>query len=218
MKVVIYSRVSTITQDYKRQTEELKEYSQKMGFQVVKTFEEKISGGKNNEERPKLMEMINFIKENEIDKVLCWELSRIGRNTIEVLKTIKLLNDNCISLFIKNYNIETLNDKCEVNPLSQFMIQILTSVSEMEKTTIRQRVKSGYDQFRKNGGKVGRKEGYKKDKERLLEENKDVLKLLKQGYSVRKVMKLTEKSSGTVQKIKKIGLIPTQIKPHTFLK
>jgi DNA invertase Pin-like site-specific DNA recombinase len=204
MKVVIYSRVSTITQDYKRQTEELKEYSQKMGFQVIKTFEEKISGGKNNEERPKLMEMINFIKENKIDKVLCWELSRIGRNTIEVLKTIKLLNDNCISLFIKNYNIETLNDKCEVNPLSQFMIQILTSVSEMEKTTIRQRVKSGYDQFRKNGGKVGRKEGYKKNKESLLEENKDVLKLLKQGYSVRKVMKLTDKSSGTVQKIKKL--------------
>ena len=204
MKVVIYSRVSTITQDYKRQTEELKEYSQKMGFQVVKTFEEKISGGKNNEDRPKLMEMINFIKENKIDKVLCWELSRIGRNTIEVLKTIKLLNDNCISLFIKNYNIETLNDKCEINPLSQFMIQILTSVSEMEKTTIRQRVKSGYDQFRKNGGKVGRKEGFRKDRELLLQEHKDVVKLLKQDYSVRKVMKLTDKSSGTIMKIKKL--------------
>ena len=204
MKVVIYSRVSTITQDYKRQTEELKEYSQKMGFQVVKTFEEKISGGKNNEDRPKLMEMINFIKENKIDKVLCWELSRIGRNTIEVLKTIKLLNDNCISLFIKNYNIETLNDKCEINPLSQFMIQILTSVSEMEKTTIRQRVKSGYDQFRKNGGKVGRKEGFRKDRELLLQEHEDVVKLLKQDYSVRKVMKLTDKSSGTIMKIKKL--------------
>jgi DNA invertase Pin-like site-specific DNA recombinase len=204
MKVVIYSRVSTITQDYKRQTEELKEYSQKMRFQVVKTFEEKISGGKNNEERPKLMEMINFIKENKIDKVLCWELSRIGRNTIEVLKTIKLLNDNCISLYIKNYNIETLNEKCEINPLSQFMIQILTSVSEMEKTTIRQRVKSGYDQYRKNGGMVGRKEGFRKDKELLLQEHKDVVKLLKQDYSVRKVMKLTDKSSGTIMKIKKL--------------
>ena len=204
MKVVIYSRVSTITQDYKRQTEELKEYSQKMGFQVVKTFEEKVSGGKNNEDRPKLMEMIDFIKDNKIDKVLCWELSRIGRNTIEVLKTIKLFNDNCISLFIKNYNIETLNDKCEINPLSQFMIQILTSVSEMEKTTIRQRVSSGYEQFRKNGGKVGRKEGFKKDKEILLTEHKDVVKLLKQDYSVRKIMKLTDKSSGTIMKIKRL--------------
>jgi DNA invertase Pin-like site-specific DNA recombinase len=204
MKVVIYSRVSTIIQDYKRQTEELKEYSQKMGFQVVKTFEEKISGGKNNEDRPKLMEMINYIKENKVDKVLCWELSRLGRNTIQVLQTIKLLNDNCISLFIKNYNIETLNDKCEINPLSQFMIQILTSVSEMEKTTIRQRVKSGYDQFRKNGGKVGRKDGFRKDKDLLLLEHKDVVKLLKQDYSVRKVMKLTDKSSGTIMKIKKL--------------
>jgi DNA invertase Pin-like site-specific DNA recombinase len=204
MKVVIYSRVSTITQDYKRQTEELKEYSQKMGFQVVKTFEEKISGGKNNEDRPKLMEMINYIKENKVDKVLCWELSRLGRNTIQVLQTIKLLNDNCISLFIKNYNIETLNDKCEINPLSQFMIQILTSVSEMEKTTIRQRVKSGYDQFRKNGGKVGRKDGFRKDKDLLLLEHKDVVKLLKQDYSVRKIMKLTDKSSGTIMKIKKL--------------
>lgn len=204
IKVVIYSRVSTITQDYKRQTVELKEYSQKMGFEVVKTFEEKISGGKNNEDRPKLMEMINFIKENKIDKVLCWELSRIGRNTIEVLKTIKLLNDNCISLFIKNYNIETLNDKCEINPLSQFMIQILTSISEMEKTTIRLRVKSGYENFRKNGGKVGRKDGFRKDKDLLLTEHKDIVKLLKQDYSVRKVMKLTDKSSGTVMKIKRV--------------
>ena len=204
IQVVIYSRVSTGIQDYKRQTDELIEYSNKMGYKVVKTFEEKISGGKNNEERPKLMEMIGFIKANHIDKVLCWELSRIGRNTIEVLKTIKLLNDNCISLYIKNYNIETLNDKCEVNTLSQFMIQILTSVSEMEKTTIRQRVKSGYDNFIKNGGKVGRKEGFKKDDELLLTEHKDVVKLLKQGLSVRKVMKLTDKSSGTVQKIKKL--------------
>ena len=204
IQVVIYSRVSTNIQDYKRQTDELIEYSNKMGYKVVKTFEEKISGGKNNEERPKLMEMIGFIKSNQIDKVLCWELSRIGRNTIEVLKTIKLLNDNCISLYIKNYNSETLNDKCEVNTLSQFMIQILTSVSEMEKSTIRQRVKSGYDNFIKNGGKVGRKEGFKKDDELLLTEHKDVVKLLKQGFSVRKVMKLSDKSSGTVQKIKKL--------------
>lgn len=202
MRIVIYSRVSTAIQDYKRQTEELIEYSAKHNFTVVKIFEEKISGAKENEERPVLMEMINFIKENHIDKVLCWELSRIGRNTIEVLKTIKLLTENKISLFIKNYNIETLNEKSEVNPLSQFMIQILTSVSEMEKTTIRQRVKSGYESFIKNGGKVGRKEGYRKDNETLLTEHKDIVKLLKQNLSVRKIMKLTDKSSGTVQKIK----------------
>lgn len=204
MRVVIQARVSTNSQDYKRQIEELLDYSKMMNYEVVAIFEEKISGGKTNEERPELMKMINFIKKNKIDKVLCWELSRIGRNTIEVLKTIQLLNDNCISLYIKNHNIETLNDKCEINPMSQFLIQILTSVSEMEKTQIRQRIKSGYESYRKNGGKVGRKEGFKKDNETLLTEHKDVVKLLKQGYSVRKTMKLTDKSSGTIQKIKKI--------------
>jgi DNA invertase Pin-like site-specific DNA recombinase len=204
MKVVIFSRVSTSVQDFKRQTEELLDYSQRMNLEVVKIFEEKISGGKKNEDRPILTEMVNFIKNNQIDKVLCWELSRLGRNTIEVLKTIELLNDNCISLYIKNYNIETLNDKCDINPLSQFMIQILTSVSEMERTQIRQRIKSGYDSYRNKGGKVGRKVGFRKDEEILLTEHKDIVKLLKQGYSVRKVMKLTDKSSGTVQKIKKL--------------
>ncbi|MBD3583602.1 recombinase family protein [Flavobacterium selenitireducens] len=204
MKVVIYARVSTNSQDYKRQTEELLEFSQTRNYEVVKIFEEKISGGKTNEERPQLMKMIDFIKSNKIDKILCWELSRLGRNTIEVLKTIQLLNENYISLYIKNHNIETFNDKCEINPMSQFLIQILTSVSEMEKTQIRQRIKSGYDSFRKNGGKVGRKDGFRKSPQTLLSEHKDVVKLLKQGMSVRKTMKLTDKSSGTVQKIKKM--------------
>lgn len=204
MRVVIQSRVSTHSQDNLRAVNELKEYASKMGWEVVKVFEETISGAKKNEERPVLTEMITFIKANKIDKVLCWELSRIGRNSLEVLKTIQLLNENCISLYIKNYNIETLNDKCEVNPLSQFMVQILTSVSEMERTQIRSRIKSGYDSFRKNGGKVGRKEGYTKDKETLLAEHKDVVKLLRKKLSVRNIMNITGKSSGTVQKIKKL--------------
>jgi len=88
--------------------------------------------------------------------------------------------------------------------MSNFMIQILTSISEMEKTTIRQRIKSGYDSYRNNGGKVGRKDGFKKSDDLVLEQNKEAVKLLKQGYSVRKVMKLTDRSSGTIQKIKKL--------------
>lgn len=204
MRVVIFSRVSTNLQDYQRQTIELKEFSSKMNFDVIDIFEERISGAKENEDRPVLLNMIDYVKKNNIDKVLCWELSRIGRNTIEVLKTIKLLNDNKISLYIKNYNIETLNENGDINPLSQFMIQILTSVSEMERTTIRMRIKSGYEQYRNGGGKVGRKEGFKKDESSLLTEYKDVVKLLKQEYSVRKIMKLTDRSSGTIMKVKRV--------------
>jgi DNA invertase Pin-like site-specific DNA recombinase len=115
-----------------------------------------------------------------------------------------LFNENKISLYIKNYNIETLTDDKQINPLSQFMIQILSSVSSMERTQIRQRVKSGYEVFRSNGGRVGRKEGFKKSNDKVLDENKDVAKLLKQGYSVRNIIKLSGKSSGTIQKVSKL--------------
>lgn len=202
--VVIWSRVSTTIQDNTRQIEELTNYCNSMNYNLIKVFQEVISGAKKNEERVVLMEMIKYVKDNNIDKVLCWELSRLGRNTIEVLKTIELFNENKISLYIKNYNIETLSDNNEVNPLSQFMIQILSSVSSMERTQIRQRIKSGYEIFRTNGGKVGRKEGFKKSDEKVLEEHKDILKLLKQNYSVRNIMKLTGKSNGTIQKISKL--------------
>jgi DNA invertase Pin-like site-specific DNA recombinase len=202
--VVIYSRVSTNIQDNKRQVEELTNYCNSLNYNLRNIFQETISGAKKNEERFELMEMLRYVKENNIDKVLCWELSRLGRNTIEVLKTIELFNENKISLYIKNYNIETLTDDKQINPLSQFMIQILSSVSSMERTQIRQRVKSGYEVFRSNGGRVGRKEGFKKSIDKVLEENKDVAKLLKQGYSVRNIIKLSGKSSGTIQKVSKL--------------
>lgn len=205
MRVVIFSRVSTQAQDYQRQTEELLEYANKMGYSVKKVFEEKISGAKKNEERKELMAMMSFIKSNQIEKVLTWELSRIGRNAVQVLQVIEMLNEAKISLYIKNYNLETLNPNGTINPLSQFMIQILNSVNEMERQTIVMRLRSGYSSARSKGIKVGRKTGVQvKSDDQFLKENKEVAKLLKQGFSVRKVMKLTDRSSGTVQKVKKL--------------
>ncbi|NBW72677.1 MAG: recombinase family protein [Flavobacteriia bacterium] len=205
LKVIIFSRVSTLAQDYQRQTAELLEYADKMGYSVEKVFEEKISGAKKNEERKELMAMMSYIKKNHIEKVLTWELSRIGRNAIQVLQVIEMLNEAKISLYIKNYNLETLNPNGTVNPLSQFMVQILNSVNEMERQTIVQRLRSGYSAARSKGVRVGRKTGVQvKSDDQFLKENKEVAKLLKQGFSVRKVMKLTDRSSGTVQKVKKL--------------
>ena len=204
MKVVIYGRVSTNLQDYNRQLKELNEFSALKGYQVVGEFAEQISGSKKNFERPELMDMISFIKKNRIGKVLCWEISRLGRNSLEVLKTIELLNKNNISLYIKNFNIETLDDNRKTNPLSTFMIQILSSIAEMESSQIRARMKSGYDNYRSNGGKVGRKEGYKKSDAEILDQYKDVVKELKRGTSIRRTMKLTDRSMGTVVKVKRI--------------
>ena len=76
MKVIIYARVSTSTQDYERQLDELRTYASRMGYEVVKEFSEKISGAKKVEEREALTDLLNFVQNNEVDKVLIYECSR----------------------------------------------------------------------------------------------------------------------------------------------
>lgn len=157
-----------------------------------------------NKERQILNEMLDFIGKNEVSKVLIWELSRLGRNAAQVLETLDYLNQIKVSLYILNYNLETLNEDGVVNPMSTFMVQVISSFAQVERENIIQRMRSGYAKHLQEGKSVGRKVGYRKSQETLLNENREVIKYLKKGYSVREVMALTNKSSGLVQKIKKM--------------
>lgn len=205
-EVVIFARVSSTNerQDYQRQVNDLTEYAVKNGMKIQKVFAEKISGAKKNQERKELMSMVEYIRENRVDKVLVTELSRLGRDTLQILQTLDILNEHRISLYIQNYNIETLTSKGEVNPMSQFLITILAEIAKMERKTIQERMRSGYLNYRAMGGKVGRKEGYRKDEEKLLAEYVEEVKLLKKNYSLRNVAKITGRSVSTIQKIKLI--------------
>ena len=206
VNAVIYSRVSSIgnRQDNERQTNELTEYAARMGYNLVGVYEEKISGfSKKNEERPILTQMLRDIDRGKIDKVLTWELSRIARNVIQGLSFVEELNSRKVSLFIKNYNLETLYEDKSINGLTMFLVQILASVAAMEAETTRARFQSGYCNFINNGGKVGRKPGHTISDEDLLKKYPEVVKLLKRGLSVRQVSKLTENTSTTtVMKVK----------------
>lgn len=72
----------------------------------------------------------------------------------------------------------------------------------MERKTIRERVASGYTNYRNNGGKVGRKQGYRKSEEAMREEYSEVIKLLKKGISLRNISKITNLSVNTIRKCK----------------
>ena len=204
MKTIIYSRVSTQGKDYSRQIDELQAYAVSHSWIVSAIFSEKISGAKKNNERLGLSRMMDYICAHQVDKVLIWELSRLGRNTIEVLKTIELLNEAKVSLFIKNYNIETLDADGKPNVMAQFLITILAEIARMERSTIKERMDSGYKQFRSLGGKVGRKEGYTKSSDMYRNEYSDIIRLLKKGLSLRNVAKLTNHSLNTVSKCKRL--------------
>lgn len=205
-KVVIFVRVSSTngTQDYERQINDLRTLASANNWVVEAIFAEKVSGAKKNIERIELMNMISYINSHNINKVLITELSRLGRDTLQVLQTIEILNQNRVSVFIQNYNIETLTPEGEINPMSQFLITILAEVARMERKTIRERVASGYQNFLNNGGKVGRKMGYTKSDEAMREEYGEEIRLLKRGYSLRNTSKLTGTSINTLRKLTKL--------------
>ncbi len=199
---IIIARCSTTEtkQDVTRQTEEL---TAKYGnqFKIVKTFAYYQSGTKNDEMNKKMLE---FAIDNKVENILVSEISRIGRKVVSVLQFIEKCSENKINVIIDNYNLNSLNKDKTVNTITQLILNISSSISAIELQETKRRLDSGRNKYIKAGGTLGRKVGSTKDDTRLINEHLDIVKFLRQGQSVRNIMKLTSKSSGTVQKIKKI--------------
>lgn len=201
---VIYARVSSVSdrQDTTRQVQDLQSYADKHDLKVEKIFEEHISGAKKLEERQVLQECITYCIEHSVRFLLLSELSRLGRSTLQVLRSLEKLHDAKVSVFIQNLGIYSLLDDGRVNPIASILITVLAEMSNIERSNIQYRLNSGRAQYIANGGKLGRKVGYRKDSEQLRDEYKNAIALLRKGYSVRAVAKLEGVSPTTIQKIK----------------
>ena len=200
-KAIIYARVSTAGQDYDRQLVELKQYAARMGYDVVKTFSEKISGAKKVEERQAMTELLNYIEVNKVDKVLIYECSRLSRRAVDFLSIIEIFNEKKISLYIHQNGLETLLPNGKINPIATLVLGILAQFNGMERSLIRSRMESGYNNYRNNGGVVGRKTGYRKTSDQMILEYAEEIKLLKKGYSLRNISKITHTSVNTLRKL-----------------
>lgn len=206
MRVVLLARVSTNRQDYDRQIIELTAHCKTMNWEIAGIFANKVSGAKKNEQRQEIIELLNFIEHNNIDKVCVLEISRLGRNTLEALKVIELLNERGVCLYIKNYNLETIvNGK--INPVASLICTILLEIGNMERCTINDRMTSGRNQYiencRKNGIKMGRPATYRKSDEAMkIQYSKDI-SLLKKGLSLRNISAITGTSISTIRKLYK---------------
>ena len=205
-KVVILARVSTDKQEYQRQVNELTDYCRRVGWSVEAVFSNKVSGAKRMEERSEIMDLIAYVKTNEIDKVVCLEISRLGRNTLEALKVIQCLNENGVSLYFKNYNLETLNPDGKVNPVASLICTILLEIASMERLTIKERMASGRDQYiakcRKEGLKMGRPSTYRKSEDAYKQQYSREIGLLRKGISLRNIAAITGTSVNTLRKLK----------------
>jgi DNA invertase Pin-like site-specific DNA recombinase len=203
MNVAILTRVSKESQSYDRQIKDLRTHADQKGYKIVGEFNEKISGAAKNDDRKALTDLLKLIERSKINKVLVWELSRLGRNTLEVLKSVDIFHSRGISLYVLNYNIETLNEDGTVNAMAQMMVTMLAEFARTERASIQQRLASGYKKHISSGGHVGRIKGISMEISQLLDKHKEVVKYLKKGRSIRETAALVSKSTRTVQKVKK---------------
>lgn len=203
-RVAILTRVSTADQSHGRQVTELNEYADSKGYQVVEVIEETISGAKKNVDRAGIQRLLELAATKKINKVLVHEVSRLGRETSQVLATLEELHRLGVSVVVMNYNLETLSHDGKLNHMAQFLITILTDIGRMERATLIERVKSGMAEAKRKGKHVGRPEGTTKDRAATLKQYSKVVKHLESGQTVRNTAVLCGVGVSTVQRVKKL--------------
>lgn len=204
---VIYTRVSSTTdrQNTERQVYDLQQYAQAMQYNVQKEFSEKISGAKKNTERAVLQECLEYCQQNNIDMLLISEMSRLGRNILEIQESIKFLADNTINLYMQKERLTLLDETTkELSMFAPIMIATLATCAAIERDNITFRLNSGRERYKANGGTLGRPKETKKSPQQIAIDHSDIIKLLnsKKNYSIREIAKLTGKGISTVQRVK----------------
>jgi|SRR5574344_460519 DNA invertase Pin-like site-specific DNA recombinase len=202
---VIYARVSSMggRQNTERQVRDLRAYADHEGYEVSKVFEEHISGAKRNQDRPILCECMEYCITNHIGILLISELSRLGRKVDEVLENVKYCKDHHLNIYFQKENLAIFNPDGSENPFLTIMIAVLGTCAQLEREAIYYRLQSGREKYIADGGKVGRKVGYRKPMETKEEEYREVIRHLKKGTTIRDTAKLTGHCIRTVQRIKK---------------
>ena len=205
MKAIIYARVSSTgeRQSTSRQVADLSNYASLNGLDVVEVYEEHISGAKRNEERAVLTECIDYAIANSVDVVLFSELSRCGRAVWEVLDTIRTLKDNGINAYFQKEGLSLFSADGKENPYLAVMVSVLGVCAQMERENITYRLNSGRAKYIADGGRLGRKVGSVKSRERKQEEYSKVIRSLRAGKSIRDTAAICSVSISTVQRVKK---------------
>lgn len=168
MKVISYSRVSTIEQDTKQQQEQIQAYCYRNKLEITDTIKIKISSKKDTKER---MDFLDELQEDDILIVVA--LDRLGRSTLQVLKILEDLSKRGIIVHIINDNLIVSNN--DDNPITKLTLTILSAFSELERSFISRRTKAALAQKKKDGVTLGRPKGstsksqYDKDKEKIKE-------------------------------------------------
>ena len=185
---VIFARVSSVSdrQDTTRQITDLTRFAIANDMEILQIYQEHISGAKKNEEREILIQCLDYCKEKNVKFLLLSELSRLGRSTLQVLKSLEILHDAGVCVYIQNLGLYTLQPDGKINPVASILVTVMAEMGNIERANIQYRLNSGRELYKANGGILGRKEGTRMSKEDIECKYGGVIVLIKQGYPDRK--------------------------------
>ena len=203
--VVKYVRVSTSHQKVERQIID--------NVGIDRVYEDIVSGSTPFASRPMGGKLYADILSKRISTVVVHSLDRLGRDTIDILKTIQFMEENGVLISILSLGLNSrLNGK--TNPIFKMVSTIVASLAEAEKSNIRERTQEGINAARQRGVVFGRSFGSKETRKDFLgkQSSKDVIKLLNKGnnLTIREIASIANVSPQTVQKVKKV-LVGNQI-------
>ncbi len=202
MKGVAYLRVSTNDQSLERQYEDIQKFAFEKGIELVKIFEDKISGFKTSvDERNGFVQMEEFIDENnDIQHVLVLEISRLGRKNNDIQNIVEKYIEKGINIHINDLNISTLDSKGNRSFASEMMISMLGVMASNESRLLSSRISSGkMSRARKNLAFGGKIIGYCKGKDGTpqIDDNESpivyrIFELVSKGLGMRNVSAMIE--------------------------
>ena len=177
-------------------------------------LQEQISGSIAFAKRPKGAELLKLIETGKVSDLSVEEFSRLGRNAFDTLSTLNVCEQHNVVVHIQNMNLDSMVDG-KPNPIFKMFSYIVSVIAEQEKELIKERTEMGKVAARQKGIVFGRKPGSNERKVDFLnkENNKVILKYLVDGHTtVREIAKLTDSSTATVSKVKKVAIETKQLK------
>ena len=204
--IVLYTRVSTVEQNPDRQLTNSKEYDY-----VLTDY---CSGSIPLYERPKGSEVKKMIDNGTLTRLVIHDVTRIGRNTLDVLSIWSELTERGIVIECKNPNIRNINDDGKVDKFSELMLSILSTMSQFEKSLIRERQLEGIKVRKEKGLYGGRRIGTVDSVQSFLKKKRsqDILNYLSKGtYSYDEISKILSVSTTTITKVKKMSQMSPEL-------
>jgi DNA invertase Pin-like site-specific DNA recombinase len=204
MEAIIWSRVSSQSQDNQRQISNLKQVSIDKGWNVKRVFEEKVSGTVKSTDRKAFNKILEYTEHQNIKLVLISEISRIGRKVVDILTVVDTFHRKGIALYVQQFNMVSMADGKE-NPVVMLLLQMMSVGAEMENNLRKTRQAEGIAIAKLQQKYHGRASGSAANQEKQLQKYADVVDLIqKSDLSIRRIASISGRSINTVRKVKQL--------------